>query len=188
MSKETTALSSGWRWRLSNARGNATAGGLSSLKDWNPVAAFPSVIHKELLEKKLIPNPDIGENERLVQWVGEVDWEYSCSFPTPSSTAERKHADLIFDGLDTFATVRLNGTEILKSDNMFIPARVPVKDALKPAGETNDLVITFDSALRVATELEKKDGARTSMMRDKRRMHIRKAQVRFVSIFARLAW
>ncbi|KAH8888054.1 family 2 glycosyl hydrolase [Thozetella sp. PMI_491] len=130
----------------------------------------------ELLQKNAIPDPNVGENERLIQWVGEVDWEYACSFETVSDVVGKEHVELFFEGLDTFATVTLNGKIILRSDNMFIPARVSVKDVLKPAGEANELSIVFDSVLRRGLELEKKYGERKSMMRDKRRMHIRKAQ------------
>lgn len=177
MSRATNTLSSGWKWRLANAHGNAKAESLPSLKEWTAVSVFPSVVQMELLEKKIIPDPNIGENEREAQWAGEVDWEYACSFQTPATISDRDNVDLVFEGLDTFATVRLNGEQILKSDNMFIPARVSVRSVLRPAGEVNNLCITFESALRASSKLEKEHGARTSLMRDKRRMHIRKAQV-----------
>jgi len=83
----------------------------------------------------------------------------------------------VFEGLDTFATVTLNGQEILKSNNMFLPARIDIKHLLKRAGEENVMEIVFESALKKGTELEKQYGERTSMMRDKRRMIMRKAQV-----------
>lgn len=60
--------------------------------------------------------------------------------------------DLVFEGLDTFATVWLNGTEILTSDNMFISHRVNVTHLLK---DTNDLEIHFDSAMLRGRELVK---------------------------------
>ena len=55
-------------------------------------------------------------------------------------------AVLAFDGLDTFATVRLNGQEILQSDNMFVPRRVSITEDLNVEGE-NVLEIEFESAL-----------------------------------------
>lgn len=129
----------------------------------------------ELLDNKLIPDPNIGLNERLMQWAGEVDWEYLTTFPTPQS---QEVVELVFEGLDTYATIKLNGKEILKSQNMFIPQRVKVMDCLKPEGQENELSIIFDSAIKIANALEAKYGARTSWMRDKRRMHLRKVQVR----------
>lgn len=176
MSKTTTQLADGWRWRLANTNGNKEAEcRAADLSAWTPVVSFPSVIQAELLSRNLIPDPYIGENERLVQWAGEADWTYACTFTAPESAHGKANVDLVFEGLDTFATVKLNGSAILESDNMFVPARVPVQSLLKKDGE-NDLEITFRSAIAVGNELEAKHGARTSLMRDKRRMHMRKAQ------------
>ena len=181
MAKVKTTLSTGWQWRMADANGNQTADNQAALKEWSPASSFPSVIHMELLSRKLIPNPNIGENERLIQWVGEPDWEYACSFMTPDGTGEMNHVDLVFEGLDTYATVWLNETQILKSDNMFIPERVSIKKNLKASGAENELRILFESPLKATSRLEDAYGPRTSMMRDKRRMHARKAQVRLQS-------
>lgn len=61
---------------------------------------------------------------------------------------------LAFDGLDTFATVKLNGNVVLESDNMSVPHRVDVTKLLKPDIE-NVLEIKFDSALLRAREIMK---------------------------------
>lgn len=174
--KQRQNLASGWRWRLSNSNGNAKADAIPSLKDWTSATAFPSVIHMELLAQGIIPNPNVGENERLVQWVSDADWEYCCSFETPESIERAAFADLLFEGLDTFATVTLNEKEILKSDNMFIPYRRDIKSYLKPVGQDNKLSIVFESALSAGCALEKQFGERKALVRDKRRNHIRKAQ------------
>ena len=144
MSRSQFPLSSGWQWKLANANGNEHANKNTVLQDWQPASQFPSVIHLELLHIKQIPDPNIGENERLIQWVGEVDWVYRTSFPTPTHTGQ--NAELVFEGLDTFATVTLNGQEILKSNNMFLPARIEIKHLLKPAGKENVVEIVFESA------------------------------------------
>ncbi|KAH9903830.1 glycoside hydrolase family 2 protein [Xylariomycetidae sp. FL2044] len=115
-----------------------------------PVGQFPTNVHLDLLHHKLIPDPYIGKNELDVQWIGERVWVYRTVFATPdgigSSTAAAK-AVLAFDGLDTFATVVLNGKTILETENMFIPERVDVTAVLRPeVGAENEMVITFDSA------------------------------------------
>ena len=173
--KHRHELSTGWKWLLADSNGVPQAENHPALKDWTSVTAFPSVIQMELLEHGIIANPDIGENERLIQWVGHADWAYMTSFPSPSGLGSS--VDLVFDGLDTFATVILNGKEILKSDNMFIPYRVDVKDDLKPEGEANELSIIFESVYKKGTELEAKYGERKSLLRDRRRNYVRKAQV-----------
>ncbi|KAI1657707.1 glycoside hydrolase family 2 protein [Daldinia decipiens] len=110
-----------------------------------PVGQFPTNVHLDLLAHKLIPDPYIGKNEIDVQWVGEAIWVYRTSFATPTIGSSAK-AILAFDGLDTFATVALNGKTILETENMFIPERVDVTADLKEDGGENELVITFDSA------------------------------------------
>ncbi|SPQ17734.1 f039d5a0-515d-4457-b946-f00e832e011b [Thermothielavioides terrestris] len=114
-----------------------------------PVSQFPTNVHLDLQHHGLIPDPFVGKNELAVQWVGEAQWTYRTTFASPAVPAGAK-AVLAFDGLDTFATVLLNGTTVLKTDNMFTPERVDVTSVLK---EENELVITFDSAfLRGATQ------------------------------------
>uniref|UniRef100_A0A8H7TNF3 Beta-mannosidase B n=1 Tax=Bionectria ochroleuca TaxID=29856 RepID=A0A8H7TNF3_BIOOC len=108
------------------------------------VGQFPTNVHLDLLHHKLIPDPFIGKNENQVQWVGEAQWVYRTTFSSPEVGGGAK-AVLAFDGLDTFATVVLNGEKILETDNMFIPERVDVTKILKSQGE-NELIINFDSA------------------------------------------
>ncbi|OAR01342.1 hypothetical protein LLEC1_04585 [Akanthomyces lecanii] len=112
--------------------------------EYRAVSQFPTNIHLDLIHHKLIPDPFIGKNENDVQWVGEAQWTYRTTFASPNVKASAK-AILAFDGLDTFATVELNGNVILVTDSMFIPERVDVSSHLSHVGD-NELVITFDSA------------------------------------------
>lgn len=59
----------------------------------------------------------------------------------------------MFDGLDTFATVKLNEKVILESDNMFIPHRVDVTTKLKDDTE-NTLELVFAPALLEARKIK----------------------------------
>ena len=101
-----------------------------------------------------IPDPFVDLNERAVQWIGEKNWIYRVSFPTPQ-TFDGSRSDLVFEGLDTFATVFLNGTEILKADNMFVTYRADVSKYLKGDQDENSLEIVFESALLRGRELVK---------------------------------
>lgn len=86
-------------------------------------------------------------------------------------------AVLAFDGLDTFATVKLNDDEILSSDNMWIAHRVDVTRHLqKSLG--NLLEIEFDSALLRAREIEKQhpEHVWTGFNGETARLAVRKAQ------------
>ncbi|KAF4976258.1 hypothetical protein FZEAL_7047 [Fusarium zealandicum] len=141
-----------------------------------PVAQFPTNVHLDLLHHKKIPDPFIGKNELEVQWIGETAWVYKTTFSSPK-VGDGAKAVLAFDGLDTFATVELNGAKILETDNMFTPERVDVTDNLKQDGE-NQLVITFDSAYLRGWKLieEHPDHKYAQWNGDSSRLTVRKAQ------------
>lgn len=145
-----------------------------------PVAQFPSNIHLDLMYHGLIPDPFVGKNETDVQWVGERDWVYKTSFSAPHRNG--RTAVIAFDGLDTYAQVRLNGRRILLTQDMFIPERVDVSDDLK-LGSENILEITFNSAWLIGQTIrsrypEHKWGCWNG---DNSRLAIRKAQYHYVS-------
>lgn len=146
-----------------------------------PVGQFPTNVHLDLLAHKLIPDPYIGKNEIDVQWVGEAVWVYRTSFATPTIGSSAK-AVLAFDGLDTFATVVLNGKTILETENMFIPERVDVTANLKEDGGENELSITFDSAYLRGWKLVEKypDHKWGCWNGDNSRLAVRKSQYHWV--------
>jgi beta-mannosidase len=99
-------------------------------------AVVPGSVHLDLLRNGLIGDPFYRDNEKALQWIGKTDWEYALEFTVPAELAARRHLDLVFDGLDTYAAVSLNGQEVLKADNMYRSWRVPVRGLLKPQGNT----------------------------------------------------
>lgn len=116
-----------------------------------PVSKVPSVVHQDLLDNEIIPDPFVGLNEQKVEWVGHRDWIYRTTFSTPEKHSQGKRCSLLFEGLDTFAAVRLNDTVILESDNMFIPYRVDVTDVViwsETESSPNILEIQFESPIR----------------------------------------
>lgn len=148
-----------------------------------PCAQFPTCIHLDLLHHGKIPDPLLDDNETRVQWVGEEEWTYRTTFAAPSSTSSHDDStspsshvksELVFEGLDTFCTVILNGKEILKTENMFIACRVDVSNALR-AGD-NELVLNFGSAFLIGRKLEKEAGKPLFCFNgDSSRLQVRKA-------------
>ena len=104
-----------------------------------------------VLTPSRIADPFLDLNEKAAQWVDDKDWVYKTTFQVESPSAAVT-TDLVFEGLDTFATVTLNGKEVLKADNMFLSYRVNVSEHVKFDGD-NLLEITFDSALVRGREL-----------------------------------
>lgn len=134
-------------------------------------------VHLDLLENGDIPDPFVDMNEKLVQWVGETDWEYRTTFAVSDTASASEAHELHFDGLDTFCTVILNGEEILSTDNMFRTYSVDVKDKLKD--KDNELVLVFKSALLQGREIEKKNGTHPCANGETSRVHVRKAQYHY---------
>lgn len=108
-------------------------------------ATVPGCVHTDLLANGLIEDPFFRDNEQKLQWIGKTDWEYRTSFDISPATLSRRHLELVFEGLDTYATVTLNGEKILEADNMFRTWRVDVKKALRPG--TNTLHVLFRSPI-----------------------------------------
>ncbi len=109
-------------------------------------AKVPGVVQADLIRHGLLPDPFYGTNENLVQWVGERAWQYELTFEVPDYADSRRYR-FRFDGLDTYATVWLNGEQILEADNMFRTWLVDVDEWLQ-AGE-NQLSVRFDPPVEV---------------------------------------
>lgn len=111
--------------------------------------------------------------------MGERDWIYRTTFDAPLDDPPSNMSEyaLIFEGLDTFAVVSLNGERILKSDNMFHSHRIPVTNLIKKEG--NDLVIEFQSAFLEGKRLEEEalgqDRHLVAWNGDPSRLFVRKA-------------
>jgi beta-mannosidase len=137
-----------------------------------PVAQSPTTIHLGLLHHKRIPDPTRDLNSEEVQWVGEKAWIYRTTFSLRSANKEVRIA-LVFDGLDTYAAITLNGVEIGKTDNMFLQYRIDATEHIR-AG-SNELQLRFESAFLVGKELEKKQGFKNLFWNgDSSRMNVRK--------------
>ncbi|KAF8458103.1 beta-mannosidase [Terfezia claveryi] len=143
------------------------------------VVQMPTNIHLDLMHHGVIPDPFIGKNEIDVQWVGEVDWVYRTTFSSPKLEGGEK-AVLTFEGLDTFATVLLDGKEILKTDNMFIPERVDITDLVNQ-GENHKLEIIFKSAYLKGKKTQEQypDHKWGCWNGDSSRLGVRKAQYHY---------
>jgi beta-mannosidase len=127
------------RWRLSlNGKWQATK---------NPpgdsvAATVPGCIHTDLLAAGKIPDPYYRDNEKDLQWIGESDWVYQRTFPVTEAILKRDRVLLRCEGLDTFATVRINGREIGRADNMFRVWEFDAKPALHSGQNTIEIRFT----------------------------------------------
>ncbi|KAA1466453.1 beta-mannosidase [Dentipellis sp. KUC8613] len=157
---------------------NQVGGGKGTGKEeWLPISEFPTSVHVELLKLNKIPDPFIGLHEWDVQWVGEAEWAFKKIFKTTEQQLRALNVDLVFEGLDTFAIVELNGHKLLETQNQFVTYRAAAQDYLR-VGD-NELILTFTSAFLKGRDLEKEHGKLNLWNGDSSRLHVRKAQYNY---------
>jgi beta-mannosidase len=137
--KTVVALDRGWQIRIDPADRAATARHTREAK-WL-AATVPGSVQEDLIAAKRVPDPYKGTNEAAIQWVGLTGWQYRRVLDVTPAMLARDHLDLVFDGLDTFATVSVNGHVLLKADNAHRRWRVDAKAALKPG--RNELLVAI---------------------------------------------
>lgn len=127
------------------------------LADAGPIpATVPGTVHTDLLSAGLIPDPYVDRNEHLLAWIGLTDWCYESTFDW-TADGDEVH-ELVFEGLDTVATIELNGQQLGRTANMHRTYRFDVGDVLVPG--PNRLCVTFASAVRYADRASLELGAR----------------------------
>jgi beta-mannosidase len=133
----TVDLTDGWRF--------GRAGG----EEWRD-ARVPGCVHTDLSANGLIDDPFFGDNEQGLQWIELEDWEYRLDFDLPAGILGQGRIDLVFEGLDTYATVFLNDSLVLEAENMFREWRIDCTGLLHEV--ENELCVIFRSAVCTARE------------------------------------
>ncbi|KAI2604540.1 glycoside hydrolase family 2 protein [Hypoxylon fragiforme] len=171
-------------WALSNTDRNISVPG-----------NVPSSVHLDLFAAQVIPDPYHGLNEIDLRWVPLSRWNYTAQLPTTISTSadEGLKTYLLFNGLDTFADVRLCAQLVASTDNQFRQYFFDVTDILQsPACQQQqqqsgsaELQIEFASAPTVAEAIQNQPGQETwppyvgTVMEFSGRQFIRKAHSDF---------
>lgn len=124
-------------------------------REWLP-ATVPGTVHTDLIANDSIPDPFFRTNEKNLQWIDKVDWEYQTTFDLPADWLERDAITLECLGLDTYADVYLNDSLVLLADNFFCHWEKEVKSRLRPG--KNHLRVYFHSPTRTGAELLARHG------------------------------
>lgn len=144
-----TAISDNWHLKH--------VGGVTPLELPDAIEAnVPGCVHTDLMASGLIPDPFLDDNERLLAWIGLCDWEYQTEFEVESDS--HTHRFLVFEGLDTVATIVLDGEVIGEARNMHRTYRFDVTDRLNPGRHT--LQIAFHSPIKYADRMSLELGYR----------------------------
>ncbi|HEV2455923.1 MAG TPA: glycoside hydrolase family 2 protein [Verrucomicrobiae bacterium] len=110
--------------------------------DWFS-ATVPGNIFTDLMGAGRIPDPFFRDNEGSLQWVGKSNWVYKRSFDVPDAALKNDRVLLRCEGLDTLATIKINGQNVGTANNMFRIWEFDVKNLLNRGN--NEIEIHFDS-------------------------------------------
>ncbi|WP_116244834.1 glycoside hydrolase family 2 protein [Nocardiopsis sp. FIRDI 009] len=156
-------LHDGWTLTCVPAGGGAPAATVDALP-----ATVPGCVHTDLLDHGVIDDPHTDDNETRLGWIGRTDWRYTRSLAREAAALGRsggdgggpaERVDLVCEGLDTVATVRVAGHEVGRSENMHRPHRFDVTEALAAGGGEPELAVEFASPYRYAEANRERMGA-----------------------------
>ena len=122
-------------------------------------ATLPGVAHEVLIDNAIIGGDLLyRDNELACRWIAEEDWTFSAAFVLDSNMdsdrrllAHDAHPVLRLDGVDTIASIEVNGEVVGKTASTFLRYELDLRPGLLRRG-TNSLVVRFTSALTAARE------------------------------------
>ncbi len=137
-------------------------------------ATVPGLATADFERHGRIPNPFYGDQALAARFIEERDFVYRTRFVCSESEAGA-HARLIFESLDTFATIFLNGLELARHENQFRRLFVDVTGHLVE-GE-NDLAVSFEASWPAT--VRRAGPARPHWNPPAERLYVRKSQMSF---------
>ncbi|XP_046906886.1 beta-mannosidase [Hypomesus transpacificus] len=96
------------KWTLKNSNGTLSL-----------TATVPGCVHSALLQQGMIKDPYFRFNDVAYKWIALENWTYTTTFLVPPSLRAKQEVHLVFEGVDTVASITVNGITVGKTDNMF---------------------------------------------------------------------
>ncbi|WAR04162.1 MANBA-like protein [Mya arenaria] len=82
-------------------------------------ARVPGGVHTALMDAGILKDPYFRKNDNEYRWVGLTNWTYTRSFQVSSALLDQRSIELVCEGLDTVAEVKINGHLVGRADNQF---------------------------------------------------------------------
>lgn len=106
-------------------------GGNSSEKNVICNATVPGGVYFDLMDSGYIGDIFWKTGDTDYRWVGQNDWIYDRKFTIDEDLLSHRVVNLIFEGLDTFAAIIVNGVEVGTTENMFVRYVFEIKKYLQ---------------------------------------------------------
>ena len=124
-------------------------------KDYIVRATVPGTVHTDLLKAGQIPDPFYRNNEDSLRYLEDKNWRYTRTFYW-MEVQQYEIMQLVCEGLDTYAEIKINGQVIGRSNNMHKQWVYDLSGVLKN-GE-NQIEIIFSSPLNYNREAAERLG------------------------------
>ena len=105
-------------------------------------AKVPGDVHSTLIDRRIIEHPYFGHNDIKCRWIEQKEWWYRAQFDYEVHEGQGERHELIFEGLDTFATIFVNGLEVGTAENMHRIYVFDVTRVVRPG--KNAIAVRFD--------------------------------------------
>ena len=99
-------------------------------EDWIP-AQVPGEIHLDLMRLGQMPDPSVSMNMPGCRWPETKSWWYHTTLELDDEFVRHERQELVFDGLDLYAQVFLNGKLVGEAKNALVPAVFDAKHFLR---------------------------------------------------------
>ncbi len=136
------------KWTLQNSNGSINVPG-----------SVPSQAHLDLYAANIIPDPYVGLGDYDLRWVVESNWTYSTEI-TGLDLSSNFSTWLLFNGLDTFASITFCGKQVGVSNNQFRQYTFDISALIRNCS-TPTLEINFGSSTKVANAIAASPGQET---------------------------
>ncbi len=139
-------------------------------------ATVPGLVTLDLLRAGRIADPYIGDDIQNARFIEERDYVYRTELELDADVLARsKRARLVFESLDTFAAVFVNGKRVASHENQFRRLFVDVTDTLV-AGK-NYVAIAFEAS---RPAMVRRAGEKLPFWNEPwERLYVRKSQMSF---------
>lgn len=89
-------------------------------KEWIPLGV-KGTVQEVLRDRKLLPDPFYGENEKEYQWIEDYSWTFRAKLFLSETLFNAKSVDIHFPCIDTYGSVFVNDSLLFTSSNYFRP-------------------------------------------------------------------
>jgi beta-mannosidase len=111
-------------------------------------ARVPGEVHLDLKRAGLMPEPLVSTNAHRCRWPEKKSWWYRRLFNVSAAFLKEERQLLVFDGIDLYGQVFVNGRLVGEAKNAFVPLEFDVRTCLQKG--RNELIVRVTAGSELA--------------------------------------